>query len=298
MKTMTPPAPQQSKIVRTLASNGEHAMRRHCDAARARLISEKGDPFLIAEWRNLVFLHFTLPPQEIQPILHPAFQLELHEGMACISLAAVTMRRFRPCSFGPFAQVFRLLSEQRFLNVRAYVRAADEPGTLFLWGWLSRPALLPAVSGFAGLPFAFGKLDYDHQPAKGVIRGCIQQGGRMGALEYQAVTDRSASATLCPNGSIAEHAMERYSGFFCRRGEPVVFRAWHPPWLQIPLQMTLAQRSLMENQFAWFKNAKLVGANFAPGFDEVWLGRPHRLEGKAKQGRTLNHRHSAYFELP
>jgi uncharacterized protein YqjF (DUF2071 family) len=248
------------------------------------------------EWRNLVFLHFVLSPEEVRPLIHPAFQLELHEGMACISLAAVTMRRFRPCSFQPFAQVFRFLTEQRFLNVRAYVRAGDEPGALFLWGWLSRPPFLPAISGATGLPFSFGKLEYDHRPEQGFIHGFVRQSGGEGGLEYRATFNRSAIATPCPHGSLGEHAMERYSGFFSRRGKAVVFRAWHPPWLQIPLQATVVQRSLIENQFPWFKSAELTAANFTPGFDEVWLGRAHRLDGAAvPQGR---HRHGAFFELP
>src|SRR5262249_17670541 len=148
---------------------------------------------------------------------------------------------------------------------------------------------LPAISGAGGLPFAFGKLVYDHRPVQGFISDSVRQSGHAGSLEYHGAFDRSSVATQCPPGSLAEHAMERYSGFFSCRGQPVVFRAWHPPWPQIRLQVTLEQRSLMENQFPWFKNAKFTAANFTPGFDEVWLGRAHRL--KAASVPQVRHRH-------
>src|SRR5216684_4415630 len=151
-------APQTTPARARAEPDADGTLQRHCDKAKTRLLSVKGDPFLIAEWRNLVFLNFTLPPDELRPLIHPAFELELHEGKACVSLAAVTMRHFRPWSARPFSLVFRLLQEQRFLNVRTYVRTSDEPGTLFLWGWLSRPVLLPATSEMFGLPFAFGRL--------------------------------------------------------------------------------------------------------------------------------------------
>jgi uncharacterized protein YqjF (DUF2071 family) len=270
----------------------------HADEARKRILSVHGDPFVYAEWRNLVFLHFALPADEIRPHVHPALELELHEGLACVSLAAVTMRSFRPCSRWPFAQAFRLLKEQRFLNLRTYVRAAGEPGALFLWGWLSRPKLLPAMSGFSGLPFAFGELDYQHDSRSGQIRGVVRCDGNAGSLEYSASLDQNIAPLPCATGSAAAFAMERYSGFFCRRGEPVVFRAWHPPWLQVPLCVELKRRDLVENQFPWFKSASLKEANFAPGFEEVWLGRPHRLAPAVCCPNQSSHRHAPFFELP
>src|SRR5437867_11720981 len=66
------------------------------DAARRRLLSVKGDPFLVADWRNVVFLHYVIRPEILRPLVPATLELELHEGKACISLVALTMRRFRP----------------------------------------------------------------------------------------------------------------------------------------------------------------------------------------------------------
>ena len=91
--------------------------------------------------------------------------------------------------------------------------------------------------------------------------------------------------------------MERCTGFFCHGNDLQVFRAWHPPWSQTPLDVTIEDDSLITTSFPWFKEAKLAAANFAPGFERVWLGRAHRLKKTvAAQGprKVL----SAFFEMP
>ena len=91
----------------------------------------------------------------------------------------------------------------------------------------------------------------------------------------------------CEPGTLCEFALESYTGFFCRGSERYVFRAWHPPWLQAPVDVTIQERGLPDTVFPWFKEAKLMGANYAPGFEKVWLGKAHRLAGPPRR------RHSA-----
>ena len=33
---------------------------------------------------------------------------------------------------------------------------------------------------------------------------------------------------------------------------------------------------LLTQNRAWFKDARLIGANYSPGVSDVWMGRPHR----------------------
>src|SRR5438093_11202480 len=35
----------------------------YCQAAKQRLVSVRGDPFLLADWENVVFLHFLIGPE-------------------------------------------------------------------------------------------------------------------------------------------------------------------------------------------------------------------------------------------
>jgi len=94
-----------------------------------------------------------------------------------------------------------------------------------------------------------------------------------------------------------EFLLERYAGFFIRGGQPLVFRAWHPPWLQVPLEAEILDLSLVTNRFPWFREARFAGAHFAPGFRDVWLGRAHRLK-EAPPAQARRRVLSAFFEMP
>jgi hypothetical protein len=72
-------------------------------------------------------------------------------------------------------------------------------------------------------------------------------------------------------------ADERYTAFTCRSDVSRLFRVWHRPWLQKPAGVELADVSLVRSAWPWLSAAANVGANYSPGFRDVWMGRPHRL---------------------
>jgi len=51
----------------------------------------------------------------------------------------------------------------------------------------------------------------------------------------------------------------------------------HPAWLQAPVTASI-EDSLIVRRFPWFERARFMGAQYAPGFDDVWIGRPQRLD--------------------
>jgi len=178
------------------------------------------------------------------------------------------------------------------------VRWRDEPGALFLWGWLSKPFRVGLPAAMFGLPYAFATLDYEHQLESGLLRGVARVETCSQRFAYRAAIDRKTAFQPCPAGSLAEFTMERYTGFFCRGDERRVFRAWHPPWLQAEIELEFEEDSLLRARFPWFKEARLAASNFAPGFECVWLGGAHRLEqaaGAIRPGRSVL---SAFYEMP
>jgi len=145
-----------------------------------------------------------------------------------------------------------------------------------------------------GLPYCFASLDYQHGIEKGTLCGVASTAPGSHRFGYRAPVSRPIVLEHCPSGSLAEFAMERYNGFFCRRDNRFVFRAWHPPWLQTSIDATIEDAGLITQKFPWFREAKLAGANFAPGFPEVWLGQPHRLSRDHGRRPVL----SAFYEMP
>jgi uncharacterized protein len=264
-----------------------------CSEAKDRLLAGKGDPLVIVDWQRTLFFNFAIDPNIVRGQIPPCFELELHEGRACISLVALTKRNFRRHPNGPaHGEAFRLLREQKFLNFRIYLRHHGESGVLFKWGWLSRPWNLPLPDQPLGLTCAFADINYSHVPQGGPISGIVRR--RDGRFVYSGTADDD-NYVPCTPGSLAEFAMERYSGFFWHRGAGRVFRAWHKPWLSVGMQTHIEDLSLVTNRFPWFAEACLVEARLCADCPDVWLGRAHRL---AQSHSPVHHRASAVFEMP
>jgi uncharacterized protein YqjF (DUF2071 family) len=270
--------------------------RSESDLAKSRILSAKGDPFLFADWERVLFLHYVVAPEVLQPLVSAPLELDLYEGKGCITLVALTMRHFRPCGWAPTACLLQPLSRQHFLNLRTYVRLGSEPGALFLWGWLSRPCGAPVPSGLFGLPYTFASVEYQHEAESGKIHGLVTDGANRFA--YTATARPGVAPSACAPHSLSEFAMERYSGFFSRKHETRVFRTWHPPWKQIPTDACTQDDTLLTSQFPWFKQAMLTSANFAVGFEHVWLGRAHTLAESRKSGEPSHHVLSSFYEMP
>jgi uncharacterized protein YqjF (DUF2071 family) len=264
------------------------------EIAWQRLISAKGDPFVYADWENVVFLHYTIAPELVRPHVPAPLELELFKGKACLSVVAVTMRRFRSNRWNSPGWVFRAIGKQRFLNFRTYAMHGDEPGAVFLRGWLTRPMRLPLPSGMMGLPYTFASIEYQRDDTLGISSGEVLGPFGHGRFAYRARLAAHPKFKCCDAGSVSEFVMERYSGFFARKDEAYVFRAWHPPWLQFPIDVEVQDDSLIKKAFPWFVKASYVGASFAPGFKRVALGRAHRLP----YGGSKHHRLSAFYEMP
>src|ERR1041384_4639793 len=84
-------------------------------------------PWLLTmDWEDLVFLHWPVARQRLQPLLPPAGEVEEFAGSAWVGGVPVRMARTRlRCLPLPGAHAFPEL------NVRTYVRAAGRPGVWF-----------------------------------------------------------------------------------------------------------------------------------------------------------------------
>ena len=252
---------------------------READLAKARLMAVPGDPLLHVEWHRVLFLNYLIDPGIVRPFIPRDFELDLYDGRACISLVRVIMRKYRRAPEAPlWGTIFGALKEQRFLNLRTYVRHQDEPGAFFMWGWLSRPLGLPLPDAPFGLTCAFANFSEDRITAKTDV------------FAY-SMNSAGTQASACQPGTITAFALERYSGFFAHRDASYVFRAWHEPWLVTPVDARVEGLSLITHRFPWFKEATFTSAAYAPLSDPVWLGRAHRLPGHRYRARP-------FLELP
>jgi uncharacterized protein len=246
-------------------------------AARQRLLTRRGEPLFIAAWERVLMIHFEVDAQALHREV--PFELDLRYGRAFVSLVAFTMREMRPLIGGKLAAwLFRPVATHDFLNVRTYVRNGGEIGIHFLAEWLSNRLAVRLGPATFGLPYRHGRIDYNHDWQHGAVRGRVMDGVTGLALDYRA--DSATGAPLafapCEKDSLDEWLMERYTAFNSARRRKRFFRVWHPLWPQSQTEVELRDVSLLTRNWPWFADAQLIGANFSPGFSEVWMGRPHR----------------------
>lgn len=245
-------------------------------AARRRFVSREGAPLLLADWEQLVMLHFEIEAGQLQRAI--PFELDLFEGRAFVSLVTFTMRRMRLAGGGRLGRwLCAPLAEQRFLNVRAYVRHREEAGIHFITEWISNGLCVPFGPLTYGLPYRWGRLNFGPGNDDGV-RGRVEPRIGRVAFDYQARPKAGAwEFGVCEPGSLAEFLVERYTGFTCHGSRGRFFRIWHEPWQMAEAEADWSDDSLLRHNLAWWSEARYVGANCSPGAFNIWMGRPHCL---------------------
>jgi uncharacterized protein YqjF (DUF2071 family) len=226
-------------------------------------------------------IHYEVDPHLLQPCV--PFELDLRDGRAFVSLVAFTLRRMRPRRGGRIGEwLLKPIATHEFLNVRTYVHANNEPGIFFLVEWLSNRLSVPLGPPVFGLPYRYGRITYHHcHPGRGVSG---QVDAKDGSFSYCGTRANEASRP-CEAGSLTEFLMERYTAFTQPgRWRPRLFRVWHCPWEQNPLEIEVLADSLLASAGTWWKSAALAGANYSPGV-EVWMGRPHRISAETERVR-------------
>jgi uncharacterized protein YqjF (DUF2071 family) len=242
------------------------------EAGRRRLLSKAGEPLFLARWDRTVFIHYETDAALLQRQI--PFELELRSGRAFVSIVAFTLLRMRSRLGGRFGEwLFKPIATHEFLNVRTYVRHGGEPGIFFLAEWLSNPLSVRLGPRTFGLPYKFGRLTYDHARSAGEIHGEIA--AHEGSLSYSGNLRTNDFETSEP-GSLTEFMLERYTAFTRHGKRRRLFRVWHEPWQQSPIEIEVTADGLLTSTGDWWKTAEYLGANYSPGV-EVWMGRPHRI---------------------
>jgi len=245
--------------------------------ARTRLLSSRGEPLFLADWLRVMMIHFEVDPQALQRDV--PFSLDLWNGRAFVSLVAFTFQRMRLRRFERLgAALLKPIGRHDFLNFRTYVRHNGEPGIHFVAEWLSSRVAAKLGPSTFGLPYRFSRIRYDHDDAAPAFSGEVWDVGGNAILRYRACTEGCREPQPCESCSLPEWLMERYTAFNCIRKKRKFFRIWHEPWAQIAVSAKVDADSKIWREWPWFRDAIPCGANYSPGFRDVWMGRPHRVQ--------------------
>jgi len=183
------------------------------------------------DWRHLLFLHWSVPPARLRPLLPPGLELDLYEGKAYVGMTPFTMTGVRPALTPPIPFV----SHFHETNLRTYVHAGGrDPGVWFFSLDAGSALAVAGARTLLGLPYYYARIDMT-----------IERDGE--AVDYHlrrrwpgpepAVCDvryapRGPVSPAAP-GSLEYFLVERYVLYTVIRGRLYRGRIHHAPW---PLQ--------------------------------------------------------------
>jgi alginate O-acetyltransferase complex protein AlgI len=228
---------------------------------------------LRADWRDVVFVHYAIDPEILQP--HVPWALDLFEGRAWVTLVAFRQCRLRPGVGGQLAEwAMRPVGKHAFLNLRTYVRCADGRAICFLVEWI--PNLLARLVGprLYGLPFRLGRLEYGEE------RREVRAGGRSFCAR---VAETPAVPSAAREGTLEHFLVERYTAFAHERGRARRFDIRHRPWDIAPAEVTVEADSLIRAAAPWFAHARFVRAHTSPGVCDVEISGPRGVETRREE---------------
>ncbi|WP_243735227.1 YqjF family protein [Paenibacillus turpanensis] len=183
-------------------------------------------PWLMQQtWHDLLFMHWPIPPEQLQSKLPKPLQLDVWDGLAWISVVPFRMSgiRLRGLPPIPFASAFPEL------NVRTYVYDEERPGVYFFSLDAAHSLAVWAARTFFHL--AYVRADMRCVEEEGWIQyeSSRREGKALFVGKYRPVGE----AFTAEQGSMEEWLSERYHLYTVWNGQVYRGDIAHPPW---PLQ--------------------------------------------------------------
>ncbi|HEY0519830.1 MAG TPA: DUF2071 domain-containing protein [Ilumatobacteraceae bacterium] len=240
----------------------------------------KVPPLIHQRWRDVSFLHWPVPSDEIQALLPPGLTVDVAEGSGWVSLTPFSTT----CAF----MGVPLPGPLRFpeTNVRTYVRGPD--GRDGLW-FLSLDVTnrSNAVLGRAiQLPYYTARM---HVDANDDVH---YTGARTAAARYDVVVRPTDEMAVSP---LDVFLTGRWSAYVAARGRLVRFDVEHEPWPLRRAEVIRVDESMLEaggvrrlGQIPLAHFAAGVNANLAPArlMDGTVTG-PERSNRRRRSSATL-----------
>jgi uncharacterized protein YqjF (DUF2071 family) len=119
---------------------------------------EPGQPVLMHQnWHHLLFLHWQIPPQELQQLVPPELTIDTFDGIAYVGLVPFTLSGVRPVGVPPLPWVSTFTE----VNVRTYVHLdGRDPGVWFFSLDASSAIAVAAARAAYRLPYFHAQMDF------------------------------------------------------------------------------------------------------------------------------------------
>jgi hypothetical protein len=219
-------------------------------------------------WRTLLFLHWTLPPEVVAPLLPPGLTLDTFEGRAYVGLVPFTMEGVRPRGL----PAVRALSDFHETNVRTYVhREGKDPGVWFFSLEAANAVAVRVARAWFKLPYHHARMRLT-QEAQGWIAYRSERGWPPPTPATCAVRCRPQGPLAASTpGTLQHFLMERYFLYAARGGGLFRGQVHHPAYQVQRAEVEGLQESLLAaSGIPRPDEAPLV--HFSPGVDVEVFG--------------------------
>jgi uncharacterized protein YqjF (DUF2071 family) len=188
-----------------------------------------GEHYMTMDWLELAFLHWSLDPGLLRPLLPAGLELDTWEGRAYIGVVPfrmenVNLRRFRlPAAMSAFPE----------LNLRTYVVANGKSGVWFFSLEATNPLAVRTARAKFSLPYYDARIRHDMR--EGVVSfRCRRTHRGAEALELHTHYSGAGDVFHAAPGSLEHWLCERYCLYSAdARGRLYRGEVHHQPW---PLQ--------------------------------------------------------------
>ncbi len=185
-------------------------------------------PVMYQSWKQLLFLHWSLPPEEVAPLLPPGLTLDTFEGRAWVGLVPFTMRGVRPRGL----PAVRFLSDFHETNVRTYVHdKGKNPGVWFFSLDAANAIAVRLARAWFKLPYHYAGMEL-HAGPRGesfAYRSERRWPGPTPATCAVRCTPRGDASTSTP-GTLQHFLVERYFLYSTAQGSLFRGQVHHAPY--------------------------------------------------------------------
>jgi uncharacterized protein len=182
---------------------------------------------MLQRWRDLLFAHWALPPDQVRAVVPRELELDLWDGKSYVAVTPFRMTGVRPRGFPPPPR----LNTFAEINVRTYVKYRGIPGVYFFSLDAGSRMAVWGARTFYHLPYYFAAMSVREDGEKFAYSSMRLEGPRPAGFYAQYWP--TSLPRRREKGALEYFLTERYCLYTVHRG--TVLRAYihHVPW---PLQ--------------------------------------------------------------